>query len=150
MTDILSTVYAAAKAMHISAALLVAVCSQETGLKNITNYQDGTSDSIGVCQLKTDTANFLVDNYHLKRHITSESLSNPKTNAYFAALYLKYQLDRYNQNWYQAVAAYNAGSYLEKKRKPGYAINHWYAMKVMEKLPLEFQPKILYPESILK
>lgn len=66
---------------------------------------------------------------------------NPQTNAKYAAIYLKYQYDRY-QNWCKAIAAYNAGRYNESMREPGHPRNIRYVLNVGKKLNKNFQKTI--------
>ena len=67
---------------------------------------------------------------------------NPKVNAMYAALYLKYQESVYGDNWVKIVAAYNAGSYFESSKNPGCPTNSDYVKKVKEKLPLDLQDRL--------
>lgn len=139
MSNALITVYAAGKAIGVPAALLVAICTHESGLKNVTNFNDGGSPSHGICQVKFDTAVFLKDTYGIKKDITEEKLKDPQVNAYMAALYLKYQLQRYSNNLCQSVPAYNMGSYIESKVYPGSAVNYSYIKHVQKQLPIEYR-----------
>lgn len=85
--------------------LLAAICSVESSLNP---YQKPTDDngslSYGMCQIKEGTARLV--GFNSKVNI----LSNVKVNTYYAAMYLKKQLERYNGDWIVALAAYNAGS----------------------------------------
>lgn len=114
----------AAKKVGISASLLVAICTQESGLKNINNENDKGSPSIGLCQIKEGSAKLL----GFKG--TKQDLQKPEINAKYAAIYLKKQLDRYNNDACMAVAAYNSGSFFESKKKPGYPKNFRYVQSV--------------------
>lgn len=125
----------AAKSIKVSGVILVAVCSHESGLNNVVAPNDGGTPSIGICQIKYDTATMLGYNGDAK------GLTDPATNAKFAALYLKYQYDRY-QNWCMAIAAYNAGKYNESQVNPGYPKNLKYVIGVKEKLSKSFQNEI--------
>ena len=125
----------AAKSVKISGAILVAVCSHESGLNNIVTPHDGGSPSIGICQVKHDTAIMLGFTGKEK------DLLNPTVNAKYAALYLKFQYNRY-QNWCKAVAAYNAGRYNESLREPGHPRNIRYVLNVGKKLNKSFQKVI--------
>lgn len=128
-------ILSAAKAAHISGAILVAVCAHESGLKNIMVRHDGNSPTYGICMIKYETAAML------GYHGAADGLMNPKTNAKFAALYLKYQFERY-QNWCKAIAAYNAGRYNESRREPGHPRNIKYVLNVGKKLNKQFQKTI--------
>jgi soluble lytic murein transglycosylase-like protein len=130
----LSIMAAAAKAAHVSTTLLYAICAHESKdfSLDFAEYDNG-SPSYGVCQVKEDTARFL--GFKGK----SMELRNPMIGAKYAALYLKYQLDRYSGNVYKAVAAYNAGSFIESKKRPGFAANHKYINLVKQKLDKRLQ-----------
>ncbi len=64
---------------------------------------DGTSNSVGICQIKLKTAKWL----GFKG--TEKQLMNPETNIYYAAAFLSYQQHRYNSIT-KAVIAYNIGN----------------------------------------
>lgn len=133
--NFIQIVLSAAKSVKISGAILVAICSHESGLTNTITPHDGGSPSIGICQVKHDTAVML--GYQGK----PEGLMDPKTNAKYAAIYLKFQYDRY-QNWCKAIAAYNAGRYNESSREPGHPKNLKYVLNVGKKLNKNFQKTI--------
>lgn len=129
-------ILAAAKAAKISGPLLLAICIQESNLKNVEVPHDGGSPSYGICQIKYETAKMLGYSGHAK------GLMNPSTNAKWAASYLKYQKERYEYDWCKAVAAYNAGRYNESKVAPGYPRNLKYVRKVQNYLNDELQYKL--------
>lgn len=68
------------------------------------NPLDGGSPSRGACQVKLSTARLLGFSG------TAKELMTVPNNTYYAAKYLRFQLDRYGDTM-QAVAAYNSGSY---------------------------------------
>lgn len=123
----------AAKAAKTSGLILLAICTHETKLQNVTVQNDGGSASIGICQMKLDTAKFL--GYQGNQ----AGLLNPKINAKYAALYLKYQNERYNGDWCKAVAAFNAGKYNESKIMPGHPRNLKYVLNVRKNINRHFQ-----------
>jgi hypothetical protein len=85
--------------------LLSSLCYVESkGNARAISRNDGGSDSIGVCQIKLNTAK--LEGYKG----TEEGLLNPATNAYFAAKYLARQIKRYKGNYAKAITAYNQGS----------------------------------------
>lgn len=133
-------ILAAAKAAKIAGALLLAVCTHETGLTNVVVLKDGGSPSYGVCQLKLDTARM----FGYKGD--GKGLMNVKTNAKLAAKYIAYQMynrpDPYGDDWVKITAAYNAGSYMESKRKRGCPRNLKYVKLVQKKLEESLQPKL--------
>jgi soluble lytic murein transglycosylase-like protein len=86
--------------------LLVAVMKVESNGNPIAlNPHDGGSPSFGAFQIKMNTAKFL------GFRGTKESLMNFHTNAKYAAMYLRFQLDRYQNNWMKAANAYRNGTY---------------------------------------
>jgi soluble lytic murein transglycosylase-like protein len=129
-------ILAAAKAAKVSGALLLAICTHESGLNNITVPHDGGSPSYGICQVKYDTAKLM--GFTGK----PEDLIIPKVNAKWAAAYLKYQEERYDGNWCKIAAAYNAGKYNESKKKPGCPRNLAYVKHVQDKLDDSLQPRM--------
>lgn len=64
---------------------------------------DGTSNSVGVCQIKLKTAKWLGFTG------TEKQLMDPETNIKYAAKYLAYQQHRYHSIT-KAVIAYNIGN----------------------------------------
>lgn len=84
--------------------LLSAICWVESNhAPSATHLDDNGSDSIGLCQLKLSTARFM------GYHGNSQGLFNPVTNVYYAGLYLRRNLRRYDANPVAAISAYNAG-----------------------------------------
>lgn len=100
--DFVGAIVTAAKAAGVSPALLLSVCWVESNHRNVTNPHDGGSASVGICQVKRQTAELVIGrkSFHLER---------PEVNAKAAALYLAYQLRRYSGDERKAVAAFNAG-----------------------------------------
>lgn len=89
----------------IPAPLLAAICYTESTHKPYaTNLDDNGSSSIGLCQVKYSTVKAL--GYTGK----VEGLYDGRTNAKWAAKYIKTQMVRYNNSWDDAIAAYNAGT----------------------------------------
>jgi soluble lytic murein transglycosylase-like protein len=137
MTSYLSIITAAAKAAKVSAILLYTICAHESRdyTLDFALYDNG-SPSYGVCQLKKDTA--ILMGWKGK---DETELRNPYVNAKYAALYLKYEQDRYGDDWIKIASAYNAGSYVEGKVK-GCPRNLKYLKLVQAKLPEELQYKL--------
>jgi len=121
----------AAQKIGVPISLLMAICSHESGLKNVVVPNDGGSPSYGICQVKSDTAKMF------GYEGTEKELMTPKNNVAAAAKYLKYQLDRYDQNWCKASAAYNSGTYFPSKKNLGKPTNHAYIKKVRKYLEEE-------------
>lgn len=113
----------AAKEVGVPPDLLSAICYAESHHKvKAYVHADGTGDNhaFGVCQVLLETAeqfgfrdercrDDFTDNKE-RRTYSNCKLFGPYTNAFYAAKYLKYQLDRYNNSWIYAVASYNTGS----------------------------------------
>lgn len=96
----------ASTTFHLPPGLLSALCFAESSHRvHITHHDDGGSDSLGICQIKLETAQ------DLGFTGTRESLMQPKTNIHYAAKYLSKQFHRYHGALYKSVAAYNSGSY---------------------------------------
>lgn len=126
----------AAKKVYVSGALLLAICTHESGLTNALVEHDGGSPTYGICQVKLDTAKMLGFTG------TAKDLMTPDINAKWAAKYLKYQHERYDGDWCKTVSAYNAGTYVESKKRPGYPRNLAYVRNVQKKLDDDLQSKL--------
>lgn len=93
--------------------LLLSICTIETGLNpNSINLNDKPTGSYGICQVKPETAEFM-----LSRKVLNSELMQPYFNAEVAAKYLKYQYDRYDGDLDAVISAYNAGTFTSKNRK---------------------------------
>jgi len=64
-------------------------------------------DAIGLMQIKLTTANYLND-LHKRDHIKREDLFDSEINIEYGCMYLKYLMDRFDDQ-YTAISAYNAG-----------------------------------------
>ena len=134
----LKLIAAAAKAAHVSAVLLYAICGHESRdfTLDFAEYDNGTP-SYSVCQVKSDTAKLL----GFKGD--PMELRNAEVGIKYAALYLAYQTKRYgDQDWVKLVAAYNAGSYSESEKLPGCPRNLKYVKLVQQKLKKDLQYKL--------
>lgn len=80
--------------------------------------------SLGLCQVKHMTAKYMGFSGD------EDDLMRPEINAYYAGKYLRYQLDRYNQDVDKAVAAYNAGHYAVNSY--GQIMNRKYVYRVRQ------------------
>lgn len=108
---------------HLPSGMLSAVCYVESHhVVHALHVDDGSGPSLGVCQVKLATARML------GFRGSEADLMRPKINAFYAALYLNRQLERYNDDTAKAIAAYNSGTYRE--RAPGYPVNIDYVNKV--------------------
>ena len=132
----ISMIVLAAKKAKVSGALLLAICTHESGLTNTLVPHDGGSPTYGVCQVKYDTAKMLGFTGKPK------DLMTPEINIKWAAQYLKYQHERYDGDWCKTVAAYNAGTYNESKKAPGKPRNLKYVRNVQRKLAESLQDKL--------
>ncbi len=132
----ISIILTAAKMAKVSGALLVAICTQETRLTNVTVYHDGGSPSYGICQMKYQTAKML--GFQGK----ADDLINPIVNAHWAAKYVAYQAERYGNDWCKIAAAYNAGSFNESKILPGHPRNLKYVRYVQKHIDKKYKHKL--------
>jgi len=113
----------AADKVGISPTLLSAVCWKESlhkpGAYNHHDADEGNS-AFGICQVLYRTAvsyglkdSRCVSDFTGKRKkYDTCKLFGPYTSAYYGALYLKYQLDRYGGNLIQTIGAYNSGTFM--------------------------------------
>lgn len=108
-----------ANKVGVSPFLLLSICQVETGMKVLNNYADG--GSYGVAQVQLKTARSIVPNVDIL------ALQQPEVNVLVAAKYLKSLLNKYNNDEWKAIAAYNAGSL---RYKNGMLINKKYVDKV--------------------
>lgn len=116
---------AATTTFNLPDNLLSSVCFVESSHKiSAINKDDGNSPSLGICQIKLATARLLGFKGDSNR------LMNPKINAYYAAKYLKKQLDRYKGDIIKAISSYNMGSY--KQNSSGLPVNQQYVNKVFK------------------
>ena len=109
--------------LEIPLGLLLAICHVESNHRNIHNLNDFGSPSYGPCQIKLETARLF------NPRLTGKDLYKPKKSVYYAGLYLKKQLKRYNEEDC-AIASYNSGTCKFKKEK---IRNYYYVRKVKEK-----------------
>jgi soluble lytic murein transglycosylase-like protein len=127
----------AAKTAHVSGTLLLAICQHESGgFKHNYNAHDRGSASIGSCQIKKTTAEMV------GFRGTAQDLMGPRTNAKYAARYLKYQQNRYGDNWTMIAASYNSGTYHESTLYPGCPRNLKYIRFVQKRLPDELKDRL--------
>jgi soluble lytic murein transglycosylase-like protein len=140
--DMVGIILNAAKMAHVSGILLLAICTHESGgFTNNYNPNDKGTPSIGSCQVKEATANFLGFRGNPKK------LMNPKINAQYAAKYLQFQQTRYGNDWVKLVASYNAGSYKPGKIA-GCPRNLTYVRLVQKKLSEDYKNKLDCGEEI--
>ena len=105
--------------------LLDSICYVESGhTVKVVHKNDGKTDSIGICQIKYETATGLGYRGSL------DHLYDLNTNVYWAGVYLLKQLKRYNGDVEKAVAAYNAGTH--RINAKGLTMNRKYVDKVFK------------------
>ncbi len=135
--SITTIITGAAKVAHVSGALLLAICSHESNNFTLNyNANDKGTPSIGVCQVKLATARLVGFKGKPK------DLMNASVNGKIAAMYLKYQQNRYGSEWLKLASAYNAGSYSESSIVPGCPKNLKYVKLVQKKLPVSLQKRL--------
>lgn len=123
MSTIAMMFLAVTQTLSLPPNLLKSICFVESGHKtHVVHYNDGIGNSVGVCQIKYATAQTL------GYKGTEAQLLSPKTNIFWAGMYLSKQLKRYQGDIPKAVAAYNAGT---ARIKPnGLIVNRKYVSKV--------------------
>jgi len=104
----------------IPEGILESMCYKESNHRvDMIHYNDGTTHSYGICQVKYETARFM------GFRGTKKELMQPIHNITYAAKYLSYQHKRYG-NWAKAIIAYNQGSTKKDKTQYYYdVINIW-------------------------
>lgn len=96
---------AASRNFGLPPNLLDSLCFVESSHRITAIHEDdGNSDSLGVCQIKFETAQWL------GFEGTADDLMDPSVNIYYAAKFLSYQLKRYRGQTEKAVIAYNRGN----------------------------------------
>lgn len=143
MTVFYSMIISIATAHHIPPSILMSICFQETKCKNVDTMVDHGSPSYGPMQIKLGTARMFNVN------VTPEQLRDPRTNITYAAKYLSYQYDRY-QDWSKAVSAYNSGSYSESKKIADCPRNLKYLKEVRDRLDEEYKHHLLCGKEKIK
>lgn len=88
---------------HLPAGLLESLCFVESAHKvAAVHYDDGGTNSVGICQIKLSTAKGL-------GYVgTEKGLYDARTNINYAAKYLAKQIKRYNSTT-KGIIAYNVG-----------------------------------------
>jgi soluble lytic murein transglycosylase len=85
-------------------ALVAAVIYAESKFRDQTSH----AGARGLMQITPDTAEFIARQSGGTRFVQAD-LATPQINISYGTYYLRYLLDRYDQNEMIAVAAYNAG-----------------------------------------
>jgi soluble lytic murein transglycosylase len=89
---------------RLDPALIAAVIYGESKFRD----QTSKAGAQGLMQILPETAHFIARRTGGSAFEDSD-LSNPQVNIAYGCWYLRYLLDRYNQNEVAAIAAYNAG-----------------------------------------
>ena len=88
-----------------------------------------------------------------ERNYKTCKLFGPYTNAYYAAKYLRWKLDTYNESWISAIAAYNSGT-VRTCPKKGYFTSRTYSKGVVKHVKIKCEPGGLlnqrYVDRVLK
>lgn len=92
-----------ANQVGISSSLLLAICTVESDLRNINNYNDRVEASLGICQVQLTTARSLVP------HADRLALQQVEFNLTVAALYIKKLSNKY-ELIDEIISSYNMGS----------------------------------------
>jgi len=124
--DMRSIIREVAVTQGAPADIMSAICWVESKHNHkALNKSDGNGgrDSNGLCQVQFRTAQWL----GYKGSV--QGLFDPKTNVKYASKYLVYLLKRENDNIYNAIVSYNAGSVILNKK--GHPINQQYLNKVL-------------------
>lgn len=123
--NVSDAIASAAKKADISEDLLSAICWVESRHNpKAVHHDDGGTDSIGLCQIKLATARWM------GYRGSAKGLYDPRTNAHFAAQYVKYLLRRHSNCAILAISAYNSGT---PKYRNGKLINEKYVERVISK-----------------
>lgn len=120
--EIVDIIKSTAAAYELPWQLIMAISWQESLLDPNAEGDDCTA--IGVMQMSLATAEWLMG-----RPVSVEQLKNPVLNIDLGCRYVRHQMDRYDQDMYKAVAAYNAGSFIDKGN--GEAVNDLYTRRVL-------------------
>ena len=89
---------------NLDPALVAAVIYEESKFRDQTSH----AGARGLMQITPATAEFIARQSGGTRFV-QEDLATPQINIAYGTYYLRYLLDRYDQNEALAVAAYNAG-----------------------------------------
>lgn len=93
------------KTYNLDPALVASVINVESGYNKKVVSKKG---AVGLMQIKFSTANYMNDLLNHKTQLNENDLFEARTNINYGCMYLKYLIDKFNDN-YTALAAYNAG-----------------------------------------
>lgn len=124
MTTLLLAFATVTQTFDLPPGLMSAVCWVESTHKiNAIHKDDNGGDSLGVCQIKYETAKLMGFTGTAK-----QLREDPFINTYYAAKYIKKNLTRYKGDLRCTVAAYNAGKC--RYDEQGHIKNKLYVAKV--------------------
>jgi len=104
MISLASLFIATSVQFNLPPGLLSSICHIETKHDiSLIHYNDGSSPSYGICQIKLSTAQWLGFTGDEKE------LMKPAVNIHYAGKYLAKNIKRYNGHTEKAVIAYNQG-----------------------------------------
>ena len=93
-----------AEKYNLDKYLVMGIISAESGFKTDAK---SNKDAFGLMQLKDDTALWCVEN--LDVDVNAENIRSPEANIQLGCAYMRYLIDYFDGNTYNAIAAYNAG-----------------------------------------
>lgn len=152
-----ATILSAAKLIGVPGALLLAICTHETGLHNVYIDSDNGSPTAGVCMIKESTARSMgykgivtgplkkskVFDWAMEPDGKPEGLMIPSVNAKYAAKYLKKKLEENDGDWCRSTASYNLGHYKPSKKHPGKPVNYGYIKLVLVHLDSKYKDYLI-------
>jgi soluble lytic murein transglycosylase-like protein len=125
MSELLLIFATVTQSFTLPVGLLSSICYVESRHQvKAININDGGANSLGICQIKLDTAKAI--GY---KGTAKDLHHSPFLNAFYAGKYLKKQLNRYDNDIVKAIAAYNAGKC--RFNAKGLVMNRKYVQKVM-------------------
>ncbi len=95
------------KQYNLHPTFIAAIIDQESGFKPAAVSKVG---AIGLMQLLPSTAKWIASK--IGEEFVDSKLVDPQTNIKYGCWYIRYLLDRYNQNEDLTLAAYNSGTRL--------------------------------------
>lgn len=91
---------------NIPKEIIFSVIKAESGFDPSARSED---DALGLMQMVPDTFEWLTGEEHLDENLPFASLENPDVSIRYGTYYLSYLAGRFDRNWTNVFAAYNAG-----------------------------------------
>lgn len=91
---------------NIPKEVIFSVIKAESGFDPSARSED---DALGLMQMVPDTFEWLTGEEHLDENLPFASLENPDVSIRYGTYYLSYLAGRFDRNWTNVFAAYNAG-----------------------------------------